>query len=113
MEYSVLKFHISNTYKFGYDLLYEHIVKSAKDFGIVGATVYRGIMGFGKSSTHISTSKLWELTEKLPVVVELIEQTEILLQFYKIIESQIYETPKGCMITIQPVEILLHKASAK
>lgn len=110
MEYSILKFYISNTDKFGTDLLYEHIVKSAKDFGIVGATVYRGIMGFGKSSKHISTSKFWELTEKLPVVVEFVEQTEILKEFYQIIESQIHQTTKGCMITIQPVEILLHKA---
>ena len=58
----------------------------AKEKGISGVTVYRGIMGYGQSSKHISTSKFWELTEKLPVMIEIIDRTDLLEHFYKIIE---------------------------
>ncbi len=74
-EHSILKIHASTTDRMGSKLLYQHIVELAKEKGITGATVYRGIMGYG-SSSKISSSRFWELTEKLPVVIELIDRTE-------------------------------------
>lgn len=84
MESSILKIYISSTDKTDTDLLYEHIVRKAKEHGLSGATVYRGIMGYGPSSKHINTSKHWELTEKLPVVIELIDSTRLSTSFTKI-----------------------------
>lgn len=110
MENSILKIYISNTDRFGSELLYEHIVKQAKEFGIAGATVYRGIMGYGKSSQHISSSRFWELTEKLPVIIELIDETNLINLFCEKIKIDIIDSPKGCLISIQPIEILLHKS---
>jgi PII-like signaling protein len=54
-------------------LLYEAVVYRPREAGISEQTVYRGMMGYGLSS-HIHSSKFWELTEKLPVVVELIDK---------------------------------------
>lgn len=107
-EHSILKIHASTTDKIGSKLLYQHIVELAREKGITGATVYRGIMGYG-SSSKISSSRFWELTEKLPVVIELIDRTERLELFYKEIREELLSMPKGCLVTLEPVSILLQK----
>lgn len=106
--HSILKIHASTTDRIGSKLLYEHVVELAKKEGIEGATVYRGIMGFG-SSSKISSSKFWELTEKLPVVIELVDKTEKLKLFYKKIEGDLLNMEKGCMVAMEPTQILLQK----
>lgn len=106
---SILKIYASSTDQLGFDLLYEHLVVLAKEKGIAGVTVYRGIMGYGLSSTRISSSKFWELTEKLPVVIEMIDKTEVLEAFYKSVENELKSIPKGCLVTIQPIDIKLQK----
>jgi len=107
-EYSILKIRASTTDRIGGKLLYEYIVELAKDTGIAGATVYRGIMGFG-SSSKITSSKFWELTEKLPVVIELVDKTENLRAFFTGIEADLIKMPKGCVVALEPTEILLIK----
>jgi PII-like signaling protein len=106
---SALKIHTSSTDKLGTKLLYEAIVFMAKERGIAGVTVYRGIMGYGLSS-HISSSRYWELTEKLPVMIEIIDDTEILENFFKFLEHYLLKTRKGILITLEPVKVLLHKS---
>ena len=108
-ENSILKFYASSTDRIGLDLLYEYLVTTAKKNGIKGVTVYRGIMGYGQSSTEISSTRFWELTEKLPVVIEMIDKTEVLEVFYKSIENELLTIPKGCLITMQPIDIKLLK----
>ena len=105
---SILKIHASTTDKIGSKLLYQHIVELARKKGITGATVYRGIMGYG-SSSKISSSRFWELTEKLPVMIELIDTTEKLESFYTEIEEDLLNMPKGCLVAIEPATILLQK----
>ena len=105
---SILKIYASTTDKIGSKLLYEHIVHLAKNRNISGVTVYRGIMGYGQSS-KISSSKFWELTEKLPVMIEIIDETEILEDFYDLIEPDLLAMPKGCLVTVEPTKIKLQK----
>ena len=105
---SILKIHASTTDKIGSKLLYQHIVELARKKGITGATVYRGIMGYG-SSSKISSSRFWELTEKLPIMIELIDTTEKLESFYTEIEDNLLNMPKGCLVVIEPATILLQK----
>ena len=112
-ENSILKIYASSTDQLGFDLLYEHLVVLAKEKGIAGVTVYRGIMGYGLSSTRISSSKFWELTEKLPVVIEMIDKTVVLEAFYKTIENDLKSIPKGCLVTIHPIDIKLQKTGNK
>lgn len=103
-----MKIHASTTDRIGTRLLYQHVVELAREKGITGATVYRGIMGYG-SSSKISSSKFWELTEKLPIVIELIDRTEKLETFYREIKEDLIRMPKGCLVAMEPVEILLQK----
>jgi PII-like signaling protein len=105
---SILKIHASTTDKIGSKLLYQYIVELAMQKGITGATVYRGIMGYG-SSRKIHSSKFWELTEKLPVVIELVDGTDTLETFYKEIEQELVSMPKGCLVLMEPANILLQK----
>jgi hypothetical protein len=112
-EESILKIYGSTTDQIHHKLLYEHIVHLAKDEGIAGVTVYRGIMGYGLSSTTISSSKFWELTEKLPIVIELIDTTEKLDSFYQKTEQDLLEMPKGCLVTMEKVDVKLMKSGKK
>ena len=107
-EHSILKIHASTTDRMGSKLLYQYIVELAKEKGITGATVYRGIMGYG-SSSKISSSKFWELTEKLPVVIELIDKTDRLETFYAQIREELLSMQKGCLVAMEPADILLQK----
>lgn len=107
-EHSILRIKASTTDAVGTKPLYQYIIELARDSGIAGATVYRGIMGYGASS-KISSSRFWELTEKLPIVIELIDKTEMLEAFYAGIEQELYDMPKGCLVTLEPITLLLQK----
>ncbi len=107
-EYSTLKVHASTTDKIRSKLLYQHLVELARDKGINGATVFRGIMGYGASST-IQSSRFWELTEKLPVIIEFVDRTEKLEAFFSEIQVELVNMPKGCLVTLEATNILLQK----
>jgi PII-like signaling protein len=109
-DHSVLKIYASTTDKIGSKLLYEYIVYLAKDEGISGVTVYRGVMGFGQSSKKVHSSKFWELTEKLPVMIEMIDETKNLEAFFLIIEETLHSMSKGCLVSLEPIQIKLLKA---
>lgn len=108
-NHSVLKIYASTTDKIGSKLLYEYIVYLAKEKGIAGVTVYRGIMGFGLSSKKVSSSKFWELTEKLPVMIEMVDKTTNLEEFYSLIEPDLICMAKGCLVSFEPIQIKLLK----
>jgi uncharacterized protein len=106
---SILKIYASTTDRIGSKLLYEFIVELAREKGISGISVFRGIMGFGLSTT-ISTARFWELTEKLPVVIEIIDSTENLNKFYEYIVPDLRSMKKGCLVVMEPVLVKLHKS---
>ncbi len=108
---AILKIYASSTDKINNMLLYEYILRVAKDNKISGVTVFRGIMGYGRSS-KISTSKFWELTEKLPIVIEIIDTTENLEKFFKLVQLDLVKMPKGCLVVLEPVIVKLLKPGA-
>lgn len=104
-----LRIYVSSTDKFRHNLLYEEIVFAAKKSGIAGATVLKGIMGYGASS-EIYTGKLWELSEKMPLVVEIIDSPEKIDSFFDSIKPLFETSGKGHMVTEDETIILVHKA---
>lgn len=108
ISHSIMKVYASSTDRLGSQLLYEAIVYRAREAGLSGATVFRGVMGYGLSS-HIHSSRFWELTEKLPVVIEIIDTEEKIEKFYSIIGPELEALPKGCLVTVMPLDIVLHK----
>ena len=111
-QHSVLKIYASSTDRIDGQLLYEAIVIHAREAGISGATVYRGMMGYGLSS-HIHSSRFWEQNKKLPVVVELVDKEEKIRAFYEVIAPGLESLPKGCLVTIAHVDVILHKSGEK
>lgn len=107
-----LRIYISSTDKFGHIPLYEYIVFTAKKSGIAGATVLKGIMGFGASS-EIYSEKLWELGEKIPLMVEIIDTPEKIDAFFDSVQSCFEKSGKGHIVTIDETTVLLQRAGSK
>ena len=70
--------------------LYEWIVIQARQQGLAGATVLRGVMGFGANSRVIHTFKIERLSEDLPVIIEIIDTREKLEKFLALIDNEIH-----------------------
>jgi len=111
-EAKLLRFYLSNTDTFKHTPLYEVIVFAAKRYGLTGATVLKGVMGFGSSSV-ISSMKFWEITQKLPLVVEIVDKTEKIETFFETIKPYIEKVPNGCMVTMEKVEVVLFQTGKK
>jgi PII-like signaling protein len=111
-EAKLLRVFISSTDKFKHTPLYEVIVFAAKRYGLAGATVLRGVMGFGGSSA-ISSMKFWEITEKLPIVVEIVDESEKIEKFTQTILPYFEKIRNGCMITVEKANIILYKKGNK
>lgn len=108
----LLKIFISTTDKVKNKILYELIVLKAKEKGLSGATVHKGILGFGSSSV-IQTSRFWEMSEKLPVIIEIIDDEEKINSFFEDIKPVLDEMHKGCMVIKEEVEVMLYKSGKK
>jgi len=107
-----LRIYISSTDKFEHKPLYEVIVYSAREHGISGATVLKGIMGYG-SSSEVYTNKLWEITEKVPLVVEIIDEAQKIDLFLKSNKDFFESIGKGHIITLDDTTIIMHKTGKK
>jgi PII-like signaling protein len=84
--------------------LYEWIVLQAREFGLAGATVLRGIMGFGPSS-KISSFKILRLSEDLPIVIELVDTCEKLEEFLDKINGAVTEG----LVTLEKAQIKIYR----
>ena len=82
--------------------LYEWIVAQAHARQLAGATVYRGLMGFGAQTRVIHTFKIERLAEDLPITIEIVDLRNKVEGFLTWIEQQI---DSGLIATVQPVEI--------
>jgi len=111
-EAKILRIFTSNTDKFKHSLLYETIVFAAKRYDMAGATVTKGIMGFGSSSV-IRSVKFWEVTEKLPIVIEIVDEAAKIDAFVEKLLPWFDYLPKGCLITVENVSVLLCKQGKK
>ena len=85
--------------------LFEWIVQKAKEQGLAGATVLRGLEGFGAHS-RIHTAKILRLSENLPVVVEIVDTLEKIESFLPIIDEAITEG----LATVENVEIRFYRS---
>jgi hypothetical protein len=107
-----LRIYISSTDKSGHKPLYEVIVYMAREQGVAGATVLRGIMGYG-SSSEVYTNKLWEISEKVPLVVEIIDESHKIDLFLKNNKEFFENIGKGHIITMDDTTIIMHKTGKK
>lgn len=89
--------------------LYEWLVIQAREQGLAGATVLRGMMGFGANSRVIHTFKIERLSEDLPIVVEIVDTREKLEKFLESIESGI----GAGLVTLEKAQIRFYRSAKK
>jgi len=85
--------------------VYEKIVIEARKFGLAGATVTKGIMGYGGSS-RIHTAKILRLSEDLPLIIEIVDTEEKINNFLPVLNNLFEDANSGGLITIEEVDII-------
>jgi len=101
----LLRIFISENDKHDGIPLYEWIVRKAKTENLAGATVIRGLEGFG-AHHHIHTSKILRLADDLPIIVEIVDTLEKIDAFIPLIDDVIEEG----MATVEDVQIRFYKS---
>jgi len=84
--------------------LYEWIVKEAKKAGLAGATVIRGIEGFGAHS-RIHSAKILDLSVDLPIIIEIVDDLEKIEAFLPTVDEVVQEG----LATVEKVHIRLYR----
>ena len=85
--------------------LYEAIILKARETGIAGATMLRGLMGYGANS-RIHTAKILRLSEDLPIVVEIVDGREKIAALLPLIEEMVGDG----LITLENVRVLQYRS---
>src|SRR5215470_6691556 len=84
--------------------LYEAIILKAREMGIAGATMLRGMMGYGAAS-RIHTAKILRLSEDLPVVVEIIDSPERIAALLPVLDQMVEEG----LVTLETVRVIQYR----
>jgi uncharacterized protein len=104
----LLRIFIGESDKHEGKLLYEWLVLKAREMGLAGATVLRGMVGFGAHS-RLHTFKIERLSEDLPIVVELVDTKEKLENFLSIIDNIIQEG----LATLEKAQVRFYRSGNK
>jgi PII-like signaling protein len=101
----LLRIFIGESDRHGHQPLYESIVLQAREAGLAGATVLRGLMGFGKHSI-LHTAKILRLSEDLPMIIEIVDSLEKIEMFLPALDELI----KDGLVTVEKVRVIHYRA---
>jgi uncharacterized protein len=107
-EGKLLRIFIGESDKHGRKPLYQAIVEMLREEGMAGATVLRGVEGFGANS-HLHTARILRLSEDLPIVIEVADRAEKI----ESIMPKLDEMVTDGMVTLERVEVVTYRAQAK
>ena len=88
--------------------LYEAIIFKAREQGIAGATMLRGLMGYGATS-RIHTAKILRLSEDLPVIIEIVDSRDKIAAFLPVIDAMVQEG----LVTLEKVQVIQYRSAGK
>jgi len=88
--------------------LYEWLVRRARERGLAGATVLRGLEGFGAKS-RLHTAKILRLSSDLPIVVEIVDTEAAIHEFLPVLDAMVTEG----LITLETVQVLRYRAALR
>jgi len=103
-EAKLLRIYLGESDKWQGQPLYEAVVLEAKRAGLAGATVFRGFMGFGAHS-RIHTAKILQLSEDLPICIEIVDSEEKIQAFLPTLEPMLQEG----LVTMEKVEVIRYR----
>ena len=107
-ERTLMRIHIGESDKWRGRPLHVAIVQLLRKEKFSGATVLRGVGGFGSSSIY-HTDKLLRLSQDLPIVVEVVESTERIEEILPQLEDMV----EAGLITLEKVRVILDRAAQK
>ena len=99
----LLRIFVGESDRWNHHPLYESIVLRAREHGLAGATVTRGVMGFGKNSV-LHTAKILRLSEDLPMVVEIVDNREKIESFLPALNEMINDG----LVTLEEIKVVHH-----
>lgn len=105
-EGMLLRVFIGETDNHNGKALYEQVVLKARELNIAGATVMRGLMGFGADS-RMHTAKLLRLSEDLPIVIEMVDTEQKLNSILPFLDEVVTEG----LITLEKVRVIKYRHS--
>jgi len=103
-EGMLLRVFVGETDRVAGKSLYEQIVLKARELGLAGATVVRGIMGFGASS-RVHSAKILRLSEDLPIVIEIVDTENNLNKLMPFIDENVTEG----LVTMEEVRVIKYR----
>ncbi|HEY8740932.1 MAG TPA: DUF190 domain-containing protein [Candidatus Dormibacteraeota bacterium] len=107
-EGKLLRIYIGESDRWHRKPLFEAIVELARREGLAGATVLRGIEGYGADS-HLHTSRILRLSEDLPVVIEIVDTAENIERVLPKLDQMVEEG----MVTIENVHVVAYRTKGK
>jgi hypothetical protein len=104
-EAKLLRIFIGEQDQLAHVPLYERIIRLARENGLAGATIWRGVESYGAGS-RIHTAKLLELSEDLPMVIEIVDTEEKIRDFIPFVDELFEKSGGGGLVTMEKVEII-------
>jgi uncharacterized protein len=104
----LLRIFIGESDRIGHQLLYEAILLAAREKGLAGGTVLKGIMSFGASS-RMHVARLIDLSEDMPIVLEIVDRSDKIDDFIPIVNELFEKCGKGGLITLENVDVVYYK----
>ena len=99
-----MRLYIANDDTYDGDPLWEALLHKAQEMGLAGATLFKGAAGFGAHS-EIHTFSVWALKQKLPIVIEIVENEEKIRAFLEAANEMVEEG----FVTMSDVEVVAYK----
>lgn len=88
--------------------LYQAIVRRVREEALAGATVVRGIEGFGAKS-HLHTARILRLSQDLPVVIEIVDTEEKIAAVLPFLDEMITEG----LVTLETVDVIAYRSKPR
>ena len=104
----LIRIYLDNTDTYNGKPLWQELLKGAKDLDLAGATVLKAVAGMGVH-TEVHTSGVWALAQTLPLIIEIIDDEDKIMNFIDKCDDMIGEG----MVTMSDVEVLRYKSLSR
>jgi hypothetical protein len=101
----LLRVFVGESDKLGHMPLYEVIVKQARDADLAGATVLKGVLGFG-ATARIRTHKILDLSSDMSLVIEIVDEEDKISAFQRTLSQLFEEAGCGGLVTLENIRVI-------
>ena len=101
----LLRIFVGESDKIGHLPLFEAIVREARDAGLAGATVLKGVLGYG-ATARIRTTKILDISADLSMVVEIVDEESKIEAFQATLSDLMDQANCGGLVTLENVRVI-------